>query len=134
MKIRNLSTARLLSLFALLAIVVVGLSVFVANDCYASGGTGGFAIQTDAENDTDDLQEESDSNSDSVSGKKSPPQEFSYHTYESMLAQLRQWGAAHPEICKVHDLGVSSDGTTHMWALKISDNVCLLYTSPSPRD
>ena len=44
MKTQDLSTARSLSLFALLAIVGVGLSVFVANDCYASGATGGFVI------------------------------------------------------------------------------------------
>ena len=131
MKTQDLSTARSLSLFALLAIVGVGLSVFVANDCYASGATGGFVIQTDPANDTDDQQEESDSKSDSVSGKRSPTKEFSYHTYESMLAQLRQWEAAHPETCKVHDLGVSSDGTTHMWALKISDNVDQEEDEPS---
>lgn len=50
-------------------------------------------------------------------------QGLKYHTYESMLSQLREHEKAHPEICKVHDLGVSSDGKTHMWALKISDNV-----------
>lgn len=49
--------------------------------------------------------------------------ELSYHTYDSMLAQLRKWETEFPEICKVHDLGVSSDGETHMWALKISDHV-----------
>lgn len=54
---------------------------------------------------------------------KTTPEPLAYHTYETMLAQIQQYEVDNPEICRVHDLGVSSDGKTHMWAVKVSDNV-----------
>ena len=49
--------------------------------------------------------------------------ELKYHTYETMRAELKQHELNHPDLCKLFDLGLSSDNTTRMWALKISDNV-----------
>jgi len=40
-----------------------------------------------------------------------------------MLSELRRLEKAHPKTGKLHDLGVSSDGLTRVWAFKISDNV-----------
>ncbi|MCP4600933.1 MAG: hypothetical protein GY847_10465 [Proteobacteria bacterium] len=48
---------------------------------------------------------------------------LSYHSYEGMLAELRQLENQNPGICKLHDLGVVSDGVKKMWGFKISDNV-----------
>jgi hypothetical protein len=50
-------------------------------------------------------------------------QELSYHTYDTMLSEMRRLEKAYPEIGKLHDLGLSSDGRTRVWAFKISDNV-----------
>ena len=47
----------------------------------------------------------------------------SYHTYDSLLSELRRLEKAHPKTGKLHDLGVSSDGRTRVWAFKISDHV-----------
>jgi hypothetical protein len=49
--------------------------------------------------------------------------DLKYHSYDSMLAELRLCEKNHPDICQLHDLGASSDGKTRMWAMKISDNV-----------
>ena len=68
-------------------------------------------------------QEDDTPKSGSKESEKQDEKGLTYHTYETMLSQLREYETAHPEICKVHDLGVSSDNETHMWALKISDNV-----------
>ena len=50
-------------------------------------------------------------------------EDLSYHTYDSMLGELRRLEKTHPQTAKLHDLGVSSDGRTRVWAMKISDNV-----------
>jgi len=50
-------------------------------------------------------------------------EDLSYHTYDTMLSELRRLEKAHPKTGKLHDLGVSSDGRTRVWAFKISDNV-----------
>ena len=50
-------------------------------------------------------------------------EDLSYHTYDTMLSELRRLEKAHPKTAKLHDLGVSSDGRTRVWAFKISDNV-----------
>ncbi len=76
-------------------------------------------------------QEEDDSKSASRESEQPDQSGLSYHTYESMLSKLRELETIHPETCKVHDLGVSSDGETHMWALKISDNVDQEEDEPS---
>lgn len=65
-------------------------------------------------------QEKQDSE---VSTKKESKKSLKYHTYQSMLEEIREHEKKNPKICKIHDLGASSDGETHMWALKISDNV-----------
>jgi len=49
--------------------------------------------------------------------------DLSYHTYDTMLSELCRLEKAHPKTGKLHDLGVSSDRRTHVWAFKISDNV-----------
>ncbi len=50
-------------------------------------------------------------------------EDLSYHTYDTMLSELRRLEKAHPKTGKLHDLGVSSDGRTRVWAFKISDDV-----------
>ncbi|MBL7221356.1 MAG: DUF2817 domain-containing protein [Phycisphaerae bacterium] len=50
-------------------------------------------------------------------------EDLSYHTYDTMLSELRRLEKDHPKTGKLHDLGVSSDGLTRVWAFKISDNV-----------
>jgi hypothetical protein len=50
-------------------------------------------------------------------------EDLSYHTYDTMLSELRRLEKAHSETGKLHDFGVSSDGHTRVWAFKISDNV-----------
>ncbi len=50
-------------------------------------------------------------------------EDLSYHTYDTMLSELRRLEKAHPKVAKLHDLGLSSDGSTRVWAFKISDNV-----------
>ena len=50
-------------------------------------------------------------------------EDLSYHTYDTMLSEMRRLEKAHPQTGKLHDLGVSSDGRTRVWAFKISDNV-----------
>jgi succinylglutamate desuccinylase len=50
-------------------------------------------------------------------------EDLSYHTYDTMLSELRQLEKDHPKRGKLHDLGLSSDGRTRVWAFKISDNV-----------
>jgi succinylglutamate desuccinylase len=50
-------------------------------------------------------------------------EDLSYHTYDTMLSELRRLEKAHPKTAALHDLGVSSDGRTRVWAFKISDNV-----------
>ena len=50
-------------------------------------------------------------------------EDLSYHTYDTMLSELRHLEKAHPKTGKLHDLGVSSDGRTRVWAFKISDDV-----------
>ena len=59
----------------------------------------------------------------SLSAAEPARPQMKYHTYESMLAEIQQHQNNHPEICKLYDFGVSSDKKTHMWAVKISDNV-----------
>jgi len=115
----------------MLTVALVGLSDFTMRECCASDASSGFANQVGSASKTADQQEKNDSNLDPKAGKKSIPQKPFYHTYESMLSQLREWQAAHPKICKLHDLGVNSDGKTHMWALKISDNVDQEEDEPS---
>jgi len=55
----------------------------------------------------------------------------SYHTYDTMLSELRRLAKAHPKIGKLHDLGASSDGRTRVWAFKISDNVAKEEDEPT---
>ena len=51
-----------------------------------------------------------------------------FHTYEEMLAEMRDAVRRHPEIAALHDIGDSDDkvhgrGGYDIWALKISDEV-----------
>ena len=66
-----------------------------------------------------------------ASAEDKPEAALKYHSYESMLSEIRQHEKDFPKICKVHDLGVSSDGKTRMWAVKISDNVAREEDEPN---
>ena len=98
-------------------LILLPIAVFGVNDSFAQYSTTFIASNGIA------VKQEDDSKSASVENEKPDHTGLSYHTYETMLKELRKLEAIHPETCKVHDLGVSSDGETHMWALKISDNV-----------
>lgn len=89
-------------------LALMSLTVLLRNDAFAQNSSIRTTVDRTAVQQDDDKKDQ---------------EGLKYHTYESMLSQLRDYETAHPEICKVHDLGVSSDGETHMWALKISDNV-----------
>lgn len=54
-----------------------------------------------------------------------------YHSYDSMVSELEQLAASHPEICALHDLGGTSDADKRIWGLKISDNVNQEEEEPS---
>ena len=50
-----------------------------------------------------------------------PPDLGLYHTYQEMLAELKQREAKHPDLCKLYDVGDTWE-KREMWVLKISDN------------
>lgn len=45
-----------------------------------------------------------------------------YHTHEDLTAQLRAVENAHPDICRLYNIGYSNEGR-ELWFMKISDNV-----------
>jgi len=58
-------------------------------------------------------------------------EDFSYHTYDTLLSELRRLEKAHPQTGELHDLGVSSDGRTRVWAFKISDDAAKEEDEPN---
>ena len=46
-----------------------------------------------------------------------------YHTYEEMVAELDSLAALHSDIMRIDSIGVSTQDTMVIWAVKISDNV-----------
>lgn len=54
-----------------------------------------------------------------------------YHTYESMLEELKNHALQAPEICKLVEFGKSASEEHSLWAFKISDNVDLEEDEPS---
>ncbi|TQV87075.1 DUF2817 domain-containing protein [Aliikangiella coralliicola] len=54
-----------------------------------------------------------------------------YHTYNSMLAEIRQLESNNSNIVKVINLGNSASGSRSVWAVKVSDNVTLEEDEPN---
>ena len=54
-----------------------------------------------------------------------------YHTYEEMVAELDSLVTLYPHIMRVDSIGVSTQDTMTIWAVKISDNVDVEEDEPS---
>ncbi len=54
----------------------------------------------------------------------SPPSWNCYPTYEQYEAMMHRLAETHPTLCRIHDLGPTSNQTRnhHLWALEITDN------------
>ena len=54
-----------------------------------------------------------------------------YHTYEEMVAELDSLAALHSDIMRVDSIGVSTQDSMIIWAVKISDNVDVEEDEPA---
>jgi len=58
----------------------------------------------------------------SIAPKAAAGTQAGYHTFAQLTAELQAAAAAYPNLCKLHDLGLSVQGR-ELWMLEISDNV-----------
>jgi len=54
--------------------------------------------------------------------KRNPSLRQGYHTYSELTSELQAIESAHPDICRLYNIGKSAQGR-ELWFMKISDNV-----------